>query len=206
MPADIASLFISEISEGMYAYDYTDPFERRTSARAGIIKIATDEEGVAGFYEKIFIAAVSAHRAVGAPILTHADTPRSGYEQAAYLVGEGAVPGKIIISHMDRNIDYDSILRTAELGVSFSFDTIARYKYHDNESEIELFRKLIEAGYADRILVGLDCTKDRYAAYAGEPGFAYLPGTFPGMMKARGISKENIDTITVKNPRRILAF
>ena len=202
----IADLFISEIEEGMYAYDFSNPFKYRTNIRAGIIKIATDEEGVSGFYEKIFLAAASAHKATGATILTHSDTASAGYDQAAFLKTQGISPEHIIISHMDRKIDYDNITSTAVLGANFSFDTIARYNYHDDESEIELFKYLIEAGYTDQILLGLDCTKDRFAAYGGNPGFSFLPQAFTRLMEAQGIPKNIIEIITVQNPQQKLAF
>jgi phosphotriesterase-related protein len=203
---ETAGLFISEIEEGMYAYDAVDPFKHRTTVRAGVIKIATDENGVAGHYERMFLAAASAHNETGSPILTHSDTAASGYKQALFLIDHGVAPEKIIISHMDRKIDYETITRTAALGTAFSFDTIARYKYHDDESEIDLFKHLIGEGYSGSILIGLDCTKDRYAVHGGEPGYAYLPDTFVGKMVNMGISKKLIDKITIQNPREKLAF
>ena len=203
---DITELFVSEIETGMYAYDSENPFQRRTRIKAGIIKIATDEQGITGFYEKVFQAAVQAHEETGAPILTHTDTAASGIEQAAYLLDRGVHPSSIILSHMDRNIEYDKILRAADLEVSFSFDTIARYKYHDDDSEIDLLQRLIRDGFTTQILLGLDCTKDRYTAHGGAPGFAYLPKTFTRLMAEAGITPDAIETITKKNPGRVLSF
>ena len=42
---EIADLLISEIRDGMYEYDPADPFKVQSNIRAGIIKIATGEEG-----------------------------------------------------------------------------------------------------------------------------------------------------------------
>ena len=202
----IAELFVSEIETGMYAFDSENPFQRRTRIKAGIIKIATEEQGVTGFYEKVFRAAVQAHAETGAPILTHTDTAESGIKQAAYLLDQGVHPSSITLSHMDRNIEYEKILRAADLGVSFSFDTIARYKYHDDESEINLLQRLMDDGFTAQILLGLDCTKDRYTAHGGAPGFAYLPKTFTRLMTEAGIPGDAIETITIQNPGRVLSF
>lgn len=75
---DITDLFISEIEEGMYEYDYTDPFQRQSSIKAGVIKIATERDGLTDYYKKVFDAAVHAHRATGAPLITHTEISRWG--------------------------------------------------------------------------------------------------------------------------------
>ncbi len=59
---DIIDLFVSEIEEGMYEYEYNNPFGRRSNIAAGIIKIATEKDGLIEYYKKVFDAAAQAHK------------------------------------------------------------------------------------------------------------------------------------------------
>jgi predicted metal-dependent phosphotriesterase family hydrolase len=203
---DIAGLFISEIEQGMYEYDAADPFKSRSGARAGVIKIATGEEGLSPYYEKVFEAASAAHRATGAPILTHTELSSFGLEQVDYLTGRGVPPGSIIVSHMDRVIDIEKNERLAELGVFLEYDTIARFKYHSDEDEVGLIKEMVNLGFEDRILLGLDVTRDRMKSYGGEVGLDYLMTTFLPLLDGAGISRKSVERFTVDNPRIALSF
>jgi len=203
---EIAGLFISEVEEGMYEYDPFDPFKMRTDARAGIIKIATGDEGLTAYYEKVFEAAVRAHRKTGAPIMTHTELSRFGQEQVEYLTGSGVPPGSIIVSHMDRAIDVEKNFRLAERGVFLEYDTIARFKYHADEDEVALIREMVDGGFGECILLGMDVTRDRMKSYGAEIGLDYIAKTFIPMLRKAGIDHYYLDCITNVNPRRALTF
>jgi predicted metal-dependent phosphotriesterase family hydrolase len=203
---DIAGLFISEIEQGMYEYDSADPFKSRSDARAGVIKIATGEEGLSPYYEKVFEAASLAHHATGAPILTHTELSSFGLEQVRYLTGRGVPSGSIIVSHMDRVIDIEKNARLAALGVFLEYDTIARYKYHSDEDELFLIKEMVSRGFENRILLGLDVTRDRMKSYGGEVGLDYLMTTFLPMLQGAGISRRHVERFTLDNPKEALSF
>jgi phosphotriesterase-related protein len=203
---EIADLFVSEIQQGMYEYDPGNPFKSRSGVRAGIIKIATGEKGLTPYYEKVFEAAAAAHRATGAPIMTHTELSGFGQEQVSYLIGHGVHPGSIIVSHMDRVIDIEKNARLAELGVFLEYDTIARYKYHSDEEETALIREMVSRGFSDRILFGLDVTRDRMKSYGGEVGLEYILHSFNPMLEEAGIDRNHVNGFTVDNPRAALRF
>ena len=203
---EIAELFISEIAEGMYAYDPVDPFARRSGVRAGIIKIGTDAEGLTPHYRKVFEAAARAHRATGAPIMTHTELSTWGREQAEFLMERGVAPGSIIISHMDRVPALEPNLEVARLGVYLEYDTIARFRYHSDEEEMELIRGMVEAGFTERLLLGMDVTRERLPAYGGSFGLAYLAKTFLPRLLEAGLGQAQIEAMTVANPARALAL
>ncbi len=46
----------------MYEYEYNNPFGRRSNIAAGIIKIATEKDGLIEYYKKVFDAAAQAHK------------------------------------------------------------------------------------------------------------------------------------------------
>jgi phosphotriesterase-related protein len=203
---ELARLFISEITEGMYEYDPADPFRERSAIRAGVIKIATDKDGLTPYYTKIFEAAAQAHRATGAPIITHTELSTFGQEQVEFLLAANVRPESIIVSHLDRVIDAERDARIAGRGVFLEYDTIARFKYHSNEDEVALIREMVERGYAGRILLGLDTTRDRLKAYGGEIGMDYILESFMPMLEQGGVEKPVIDGFMTGNPRGALVF
>lgn len=203
---ELAELFVSEIRDGMYCYDPENHRAGRTGARAGIIKVGMDAGGFTPHYRNVFEAAVRAHRETGAPILTHTELSTWGYEQAEFLLERGVPPGSIIISHMDRAADLTDNLAIARLGAYLEYDTIARSKYHDEETEIQLIQGMIRAGFGDRILLGMDVTRDRLPAYGGRYGLAYLAESFLPRLRDRGLSQKDIEALMVANPARALAL
>ena len=203
---ELAELFVSEIREGMYCYDPVNLRAGRTGAPAGIIKVGMDAEGFTPHYRNVFEAAARAHRETGAPILTHTELSTWGREQAEFLLERGVPPASIIISHMDRAADLTDNLAIARLGVYLEYDTIARCKYHDEETEIRLIRGMIRAGFGDRIVLGMDVTRDRLPAYGGRFGLAYLAESFLPRLRGRGLGRKQIEALMVDNPARALAL
>ena len=203
---ELAELFVSEIREGMYCYDPVNLRAGRTGAPAGIIKVGMDAEGFTPHYRNVFEAAARAHRETGAPILTHTELSTWGREQAEFLLERGVPPASIIISHMDRAADLTDNLAIARLGVYLEYDTIARFKYHDEEAEIQLIRGMIRAGFGDRIVLGMDVTRDRLPAYGGRFGLAYLAESFLPRLRGRGLGRKQIEALMVANPARALAL
>ena len=60
---------------------------------------------------------------------------------------------------------HDAIAAT---GVYLDYDTIGRFKYHSDEEEVALLRHMCERGYTQRLLLSLDTTAQRMAAYGGD--------------------------------------
>jgi len=202
----LTDLFISEIDGGMYEYDFSNPFCKRCGVKAGIIKIAAEAEGLTGYYRNIFDAAIEAHRETGAPIMTHTELSQAGKEQAEYLIAGGVPAECIIISHMDRVIDFDKNIELARMGVFLEYDTITRFKYHPDSEEIELIGRMVEEGFTGQLLLGMDTTRDRMLSYGGSFGLEYIRRRFIPALKEYGISEEDIKKLVVENPQKALSF
>ena len=66
--------------------------------------------------------------------------------------------------------------------------------------------RLIDKGYLNQILISTDIAmKARLVSYGG-PGYAHIPDNVIPWMRAKGMSEEIINTITVENPKRMLTF
>lgn len=203
---ELVELFVSEIEEGMWRYDPSNPFRERTSIRAGLIKVATDSDGLTDYYKKVFKAAALASLKTGAAIMTHTELGRFAEDQIDFLLKNGLKEKKIIISHLDRKIDILRCTRIAESGVFLQFDTIRRFKYHSDTEEAELIAELLGRGYGDRILFGMDSTKERFRSYGSEFGLDYILTDFKELLFGAGVSEESFKAMLEKNPARALSI
>ena len=204
--SQVADLFTTEMKSGAYAFNLEDPFKKKTNIKAGIIKIATDKNGLTDYYKKIFKAAAITQKKTGAPIITHTELSAFGIEQAEYLIKEGVPPLKIIISHTDKKINLKNIIELAKMGVFLEFDSIARYKYHSDEDESRLIIKMLENGFEDQILLGMDSTRERFLSYGGSYGLGYILNDFIPLMRKMGIKEKYIKKMLINNPGVALKF
>ncbi len=202
-----SDLMVREITEGMFE-DGDDAYpDRTTDFKAGMIKMACDKEGLTDRYLRLYKAAAGTSKMTGAPIQCHIEAGGLGEQISDCLISEGVSPVKIILAHMDRaEKDFDRIVKVLEKGVYLQFDTIGRYKYHSDEAEIELVGRLIEKGYGERLLIGLDTTRARLLSYQGEIGLTYILKTFIPMLREAGFKEEMIERILNQNPNRALSI
>jgi phosphotriesterase-related protein len=97
---ELARLFVDDLVLGVDAFDYTGPVVRRTSHRAGLIKVATDGGELSGRDKVLFEAAAIAHAQTGAPILTHCEGGKGALQQVVALTALGVAPNAILLSHI----------------------------------------------------------------------------------------------------------
>lgn len=202
----IAELFRQEVEEGMDQWGYKGPLVNRSTARAGIIKVAT------GYYkwnkntEKWFEAAALAHRMTGAPISSHTDHGVMGYEQADFLISHGVPASSIIIGHIDKNPDPYVHRELAARGVYLEYDSLSRQKYGPDSQAVELIASAVQHGYQRQILLGMDLARrSYYRSYGGRPGLGYLLETFVPRLKAEGL-EEVVPLLFRGNPARAFSL
>lgn len=203
---ELTNLFKSEIEIGMYINCDTNRPSSRIASKAGIIKVASDLNGPAAEYEKLFRAAAKASSQTGVPILSHIEMGRGAFEQLDIFTQNGIAYDSIILCHLDRILDHQYILQVASAGVYLELDTIGRFKYHSDEAEVEFIIKLVEHGYEDKILLGLDSTRERMKSYGGTIGLNYIITDFIPLLKKYGLSDEIIKKFTVYNPAKALTI
>ncbi len=213
----LTQLFRQELTLGMFV-DHVNGDEipsKRGTAKAGLIKTASDgrdirlKEGDLPVYKKLFTAAGKAAFLTGAPVMTHLEMGRGADSQLEVLTSQGIQPSRIIMSHLDRVLTQemmDSQLQVAKSGVFLQFDTIGRFKYHDDIAEAKFIAMLCEKGYADQILIGLDTTNERLKSYGGSIGLDYIIETFKKLLREYGIGDDLFRQFTVLNPMRALCI
>jgi phosphotriesterase-related protein len=179
----------------------------RTDVRAGVLKFASDYHLIDRHARKAAEAVAEAHRATGAPILTHTQNGTCGPEQVELFGKLGVAPSALLISHLDRNPDPFLHGEVAGAGAYLIYDSVSRIKVRPDSALADLICRMTQAGHADRILLGMDMgPRSMWRAYGGGPGMTYLIDRFLRTLRMAGLSEENVTRFTVRNPAEALAF
>jgi len=172
----------------------------------GAVKAAIGGEGAAGQLKNCLRAAARAAVKADVPLIMHTEKGISAVEAVRICNEEGLKPERIAICHVDRQADDYSIHeQIAATGVFMEYDTIARYKYHDDESERALIRHMVDKGYGDKLLISLDTTAARLKSYGdpSAPGLDFILKHFLPALQEEGCDFGTTRNITVRNPVRI---
>ena len=203
----LTQVFINELENGMYTDVDKKLPSLSISTKAGIIKTAVDSFGIKKDYVRLFNAAANASLETGAPLMCHIEKEADAFEVYEFFINRKIMPESLIFCHLDRakyDIGYHREL--AGTGVYLEYDTIARFKYHSNEMEIRLIHEMINSGFEDRILLGLDTTRERLTSYGSCIGLDYIKKSFIPLMQQLCISGSAIDKMTIENPKKALAW
>jgi len=202
-----AELFRADIAEGIDRFDYTGPVVQRSEVRAGIIKIATAAAQPNERARRLFAAAVAAHTATGAPILTHCEAGVGAMEQVELLTDLGMDLSRVVISHTDKVADpryHDALLAT---GVNLEYDQALRQDPNEETGTAWLLAEMVRDGFADQIMLGTDgARRSLWTTLGGSPGLAYLRDGFVNVLHSHGIDDATTEKLFVANPARFLSF
>ena len=198
----IADLYTKEITDGMIGRD-----GGRLEARAGLVKCAA----IPGWekdarYEKLFSAVAEVSKRTGAPVIVHMDKGTDALSLVQYFADRGISADRLILCHLDRaRYDMTYHREVAEAGVYLEYDTIHRLKYHSDEAEALLIAHMVEHGYIDRLLLGMDTTNKRLKSYGADFGLDFILREFTGLVSRFGIDRDRLYRIMVHNPQQALA-
>ncbi len=199
----LTELLILDVTEGIDIYDYAGPFVERSKGKAGVIKAACSLQSITKIEEEELIVAATASKETGAPVSLHLQNGTMALEAIDILLANGAAPNNIILGHIDRNPDFYYHQQIASKGVYLIYDGAARVRYYTDEVIADLFKKMIEAGYGDQLLMGADLGgKSYFRSYEGGPGLGYNLGVFAPRLLNNGISQEAVDKVTIYNAQK----
>jgi phosphotriesterase-related protein len=207
-PDVIAPFYVREIEEGIEG----------TGIKAGIIKVASDRGGVTPPQEVILRAAARTHHRTGVPISTHTWSPdRVGEQQVRILEEEGVDLNRVYIGHSNDDTDLDYLLGLLDKGVWLGMDRYpgGRVPGTPNwEQRTEIVKKLIDAGYVQRLMLSHDYSvpKARHGAAVQEErrranpdGYNFITRRVLPYLKELGVSEKDLHQMMVENPRRFFA-
>jgi len=197
----IADLFVRDITDGIMD----------TGVRAGIIKCATDETGVTADVERILRASAKAHRATGVPISTHTHAAsKVGLKQQDIFESEGVDLTRTVIGHSGDSDDLDYLTTLIKRGSYIGMDRFGLDQFLPQDKRVSTIAKLCEMGYAEKMVLSHDASC--YFDWAPEQliplvvpnwHFNYISDVVIPDLKNAGVTEDQIDTMTVDNPRRI---
>ena len=200
----IAQLYVREIEVGIEG----------TGIKAGIIKVASDAEGVTAEAERILRAAAQAHKATGTPISTHTWAPaRVGDQQVRIFEDEGIDLSRVCVGHSNDTTDLDYLVGLLKKGVWLGLDRFPgrqTAETPDWKGRTETAKRLIDAGYAHRIMLGhdrsvariFDTPEQRAARRETNPdGYLFITRRVLPLLREMGVSEKTVHQIMVENPR-----
>lgn len=188
-----------------------------TGIKAGIIGELGCSAELTQFERMVLRAAARVQKETGAAINVHPPGyPEAPKEIVRYIESHGGNPYRTVISHIDRTIfDESTLMDLAKTGCIIEYDFFGIESTYFPPRPIDLpndgmrlkyIRALAERGHLDQIFISHDiCAKTRLKAYGGH-GYGHIPRNVVPLMKARGFSDDEVDTILTKNPRRILSI
>lgn len=190
---ELAAIMIKEIISGIEG----------AQERAKVIgELGTGKE-VSRTEEKVLRAGALAQAETGAPIYTHTTLGRLGLEQLEILKSAGANLEKVVIGHVDLNPDLDYYLRLLDSGVYLGFDTIGKKAYQPDAVRAYFIAELVRRGYADKILLSTDITRLSHLKRHGGTGRAYLFEEFIPMLRAEGLTDQDIRSMLDTAPAQV---
>ena len=208
----IQSMNISALASWMI-HELTEEVDG-TGVRAGII----GELGVGSPYPKLnqeylhpleiklLRAGARAYHATGASISLDTHHGKLALQKLTILAEEQVPPERVIVGHLGDHREINEYQAIAKSGANLCFDHIGMTNYAPDAWRIEMIKRLIDWGYVQQIVLSMDVNRRSIWKCMGGYGYAYLLREFVPMMLDHGISGDDIHTMLVENPRRLLPF
>jgi len=196
--ADVmAELFVHDLEEGI----------ADTGVRAGILKCATDRQGVTPDVEHVLRAVARAHRSTGAPISTHTHAPsRRGLEQQDVFASEGVDLTRVVIGHSGDTTDLDYLEAVLDRGSYLGMDRFGLEHILPFEERVATVVALCERGWASRLVLSHDtacCIDWLDPAHRRPPCYRHISKDVLPALRDAGVTDDDIEQMLVLNPRRI---
>jgi phosphotriesterase-related protein len=197
----MAAQFIADIEQGIQG----------TDIKAGILKCATDQQGVTTGVEKVLRAVAQAHRRTGVPISTHTHAgSEQGLRQQDIFEQERVDLRRAIIGHSGDSEDIGYLEKLMARGSYIGMDRFGLDQLLPMEKRVATIVKLCERGHAGQMVLSHDasCHIDWFDAALIRQAvprwhFLHISNDVLPALRAAGVSEEQIATMTVDNPRRI---
>ena len=194
----MAELFARDILEGVQG----------TKVKAGVLKCAIDRPGLTKGVEQSIRAVARAHLRTGAPITVHTDADtRTGLDAQRVLANEGVDLRDVIIGHCGDSKDLGYLTELADRGSILGMDRFGMSHRSDMDQQVALVSEMIKRGYLRSLALSHDCfcwTNAFMGRRSPYPQHDYLtvPNTVMPALLLAGHTREEIDILTIENPRR----
>jgi len=185
--------------------------------RAGIIGEIGCSDAWTETERRTLQAAVITQCETGASLNVHPPRCVAAVLEIVQMVNEfGGDRTRLILSHIDRTVfNLDDLFRIADTGCVIEYDFFgiesSYYPFQDidlpnDAMRLDAIRALIDRGHGSQITLSQDiCTKTRLTRYGGH-GYGHLISNVIPVMQRKGFSDEEISTLMIDTPRRLLTI
>jgi len=217
-PEEIAEHYTAELRDGIVGTG---------GIRAGAIKAATGVE-VTDAERRVLSGAALAQRETGVAIITHTEHSRHGDTQQDIFAEHDADLARVLIGHQDEQEDVAAIRALAERGTFVGIDRIGLEVIAADARRADHVAALVRDGFAGQVCLSQDhicaitaprpsffvppemraamvARKSEIDWQTTDRPFTYITTDFVPMLRERGVTEADVETIFTDNPRRLLA-
>ena len=174
--------------------------------RAGMLKAGVGYWRIDPFERRVLAAVGAAAAATGVPVMVHTEYGSAAWEVLDALAAAGVAADRVVLAHIDRNLDPGLHAELTAAGAYLGYDGMARHREASDSAILDCLAKVAAAGDPDRLLLGGDVARrSRYRSYGGIPGLDYLPTRFLPRLR-RELGDALVDRMLVANPARLLSL
>ena len=200
-PDPMVEMFVKDITEGI----------ADTGVKAGIIKCATDVDGLTPGVERVLRACARTHRETGVPITTHTDAGTfRGRDQQRVFAEEGVDLSRVVIGHCGDSTDLDYLKELMDKGSMIGMDRFGVDVLLPFDDRVQVVADLCAQGYADRMVLAHDAacymdwfTPEVQSAMAPNWHFNHISDDVLPELLARGVTQDQVDQMLTGNPKRL---
>lgn len=203
--------------------------------KAGILgEQATGLDVVTPYERKGLRASARASVETGLGIMTHCTHATMAEEQIKIIREVGVSLSRVVLGHIDTQvdvIDMDYTFRLLDTGVNIGVDTIGKqvwqfflspppddqddgrftrnFMYRSDTNRASMVAEMCSRGYAEQVFLSMDITGAEIymnTTTTGQSGYSYMLQVFIPMLKELGVTSEQIEHMTEKNPARMLSI
>lgn len=208
---ELVARFEADVRTGLPRDDRGDPTVVAASpdgaaVRAGMLKAGVGYWRINGFERRILDSVGIVAVRTGVPVMVHVEHGSATHEVLDRLAETGLAADRVVLAHVDRNLDPVLHTELAARGAYLGYDGMARHREAPDAAVLDCLERTIEAGGLERLMLGGDVARaTRYRAYGGLPGLDYLPRRFLPRLAA-AVGSTAVETILRDNPARLLTM
>src|SRR4051794_6948150 len=185
-----------------------------TGVKAAFLKCIVEHKGLTPGADRILRACARTSNDTGVPITVHTSSPTAAGRLALQVFQEEKVDlSKVVIGHAGDSNDLDYLKELADAGCILGMDRFGLDIFNPTDQRVATIASLASQGYADRMVLAHDAScyidyfpgKDAEAAkeaFSPNWNFTHISEDVLPMLRERGVTDEQLQTMLVDNPRR----
>lgn len=208
---ELAERFTRDVRDGLPGEDVPDrgPTARGPSGepvRAGLLKAGVGYWRIDRFERRVLAAVAAAAGETGVSVMVHLEHGSATWEVLNVLAADGLPAERVVLAHIDRNLDPGLHAELTLAGAYLGYDGMARHREAPDSAILDCLERVLATGDPGRVVLGGDVARrTRYHSYGGMPGLTYMPLRFVPRVRQR-LGRHLTEQLLVANPARLLTL